>query len=106
MRTFASPSAWRAWKCEAVIVEEHRDRDPKEAAYRRHEAIMARAPAAVPLDFGSDFVPQSVPLGPQPGADYACESGRRGRRPVSKTRGRVSESARTSGVIAADRCGA
>jgi hypothetical protein len=26
---------------EAVIVEEHRDRDPEEAAYRRHELIMA-----------------------------------------------------------------
>jgi hypothetical protein len=40
-----------------VIVEEHRDRDPEEAAYRRHEPIMARAAAVLFLDFGSGFVP-------------------------------------------------
>ncbi len=41
----------------AMIVEEHRDRDPEEAAYRRHGSIMARAPAVVLLDFSSSFVP-------------------------------------------------
>jgi hypothetical protein len=30
---------------EAVIVEEHRNRDPEEAADRRHVAIMPPAPA-------------------------------------------------------------
>lgn len=43
---------------EAVIVKEHRDRDPEEATDCRHRPIMARAAAARPsLDFGSDFVP-------------------------------------------------
>jgi hypothetical protein len=42
---------------EAMIIEEHRDRDPEEAAYRRHGAIMARASASFFLDFSSSFVP-------------------------------------------------
>jgi hypothetical protein len=42
---------------EAMIIEEHRDRDPEEAAYRRHGAIMARAPASFFLDFRSGVVP-------------------------------------------------
>ena len=42
---------------EAVIVEEHRDRDPEEAAYRRHELIMALAAASFFLDFSSSSVP-------------------------------------------------
>jgi hypothetical protein len=42
---------------EAVIIEEHCDRDPEEAAYRRHGAIMARAPASFFLDFRSGVVP-------------------------------------------------
>jgi hypothetical protein len=40
---------------EAVVVEEHRDRDPEEAAYRRHEPIMALAPAVVLLGFQFGF---------------------------------------------------
>jgi hypothetical protein len=44
-----------------MIVEEHRDRDPEEAAYRRHGSIMARAPAVVLLDFSSSFVPSESP---------------------------------------------
>ena len=42
---------------EAMIIEEHRNRDPEEAAYRRHGSIMARAPAVVLSDFSSSFVP-------------------------------------------------
>ncbi|HEX6688032.1 MAG TPA: hypothetical protein VF085_05125 [Solirubrobacterales bacterium] len=42
---------------EAVIVEEHRDHDPEEAAYRRRELIMALAAASFSLDFSSGFVP-------------------------------------------------
>jgi hypothetical protein len=40
---------------EAAIVEEHRDRDPEEAAYRRHGSIMARAPAVVLSGFQFEF---------------------------------------------------
>jgi len=42
---------------EAMIIEEHRDRDPEEAAYRQHGAIMARAPASFFLGFRSGVVP-------------------------------------------------
>jgi hypothetical protein len=40
---------------EAMIIEEHRDRDPEEAAYRRHESIMAPAPAVVLLGLRFGF---------------------------------------------------
>jgi hypothetical protein len=46
---------------EAMIIEEHRDRDPEEAAYGRHEFIMARAAAVVLLGFSSSFVPNPFP---------------------------------------------
>jgi hypothetical protein len=47
---------------EAMIVEEHRDRDPKEAAYGRHEFIMAGATAgrflgiSVRVSFSNPFL--------------------------------------------------
>jgi hypothetical protein len=40
---------------EAMIIEEHRDGDPEEAAYRRHEFIMAGATAGRFLGFQFGF---------------------------------------------------
>lgn len=57
---------------EAVIVEEHRDRNPEEAADRGHELIMARVAAAPHLSISFRVSFPNPFLGQRRGSDSAC----------------------------------